>query len=226
MANFIKPDKFTDQTAIAADERRDHYDICNEQILEMEIVPDILFVGDSITCNWVVDLYLGKWGYLVNRGIGGDNTLYINKRADGDVFQLKPKRVVYMAGTNDLMAIHPDFWWNIAGMNTDEVIENTLLNIEEFAKRCKDTALYLCSVIPSKLPVPYDKDAYNKAIVKLNKGIEDICKKYGAIYVDYHSHMCSFDGLTVKDGLTHEGVHPNCKGYQVMADVLEKYLEI
>ena len=37
MADFIKVDKFTDQTTIAADERRDHYDICNEQILEMGI---------------------------------------------------------------------------------------------------------------------------------------------------------------------------------------------
>ena len=226
MADFIKVDKFTDQTAIAADERRDHYDICNEQILEMGIVPDVLFVGDSITCNWIPDLYLGKWGYLVNRGIGGDNTEYINKRAQGDVFQLKPKRVVYMAGTNDLMAIHPDFWWNVPGCDADEVIKKCLSNIEIFAKMCKDTRLYLCSVIPSKLPVPYDGDAYNRAIVNLNLGIEGICKNYGAVYVDYHSHMCKEDGLTVKDGLTHEGVHPNCRGYRVMAEVLEKYLNI
>ncbi|MBE7029911.1 MAG: hypothetical protein E7409_00625 [Ruminococcaceae bacterium] len=222
MKEIIKPGFFNNNTADANDARREHYDVLNEQLVNMGKEPDVLFIGDSITINWELRLYLDDLGYMVNRGIGGDNTHYINRRAEADVFQLNPKRVVYMAGTNDLMATLPDMWWQKPGRPAEEVVAQSLANIEDFAKRCGNTKLFLCSVIPSSLYETFDKDAYNRAILMLNEGIKALCEKYNATYVDYHSALCQADGMTVQDGLTHEGIHPNHKGYSIMSEVLRK----
>lgn len=67
----------------------------------------IVFFGDSITeflpvSDWYGE-YSVKSGYeLYNRGIGGDTTFGLYKRAKENVTCIKPSCVVILIGTNDL----------------------------------------------------------------------------------------------------------------------------
>ena len=58
-------------------------------------------------------------------------------------------------------------------------------------------------------------------IVKLNKLIKNYAVKSGIIYLDYHTVMANKQ-MGMKDAYTYDGVHPNKKGYQVMAPLAEK----
>ena len=56
----------------AADGYRMLYNYHNESILTNQWPVDVVFVGDSITQLWELQGYFGSFGYVVNRGIGGD----------------------------------------------------------------------------------------------------------------------------------------------------------
>ena len=88
MKEQIKPGTFG--KSVAADAYRAGFDLLNSQVLYSKKRPDILFIGDSVTNWWDLNLYFGDLGYVLNRGIGGDTTEYILKRSDADVFQLEP----------------------------------------------------------------------------------------------------------------------------------------
>lgn len=120
MAEIIKPGRFG--STVAADSLRTTFDIQNEQLVSENKNVDFVFIGDSITCYWQLNLYFSELGFIINRGIGGDSTEYILKRSDADVFQLKPKNVVYLAGINDLLTTAPDLWWRKKGADKQTVI--------------------------------------------------------------------------------------------------------
>ena len=122
MKKQIKPGMFG--TGAAADSYRRGFDLLNSQVIYSGKRPDILFIGDSITNWWDLNLYFGDMGYVVNRGIGGDCTDIILKRSDADVFQLEPKTVVYMAGINDLISTCPDVWNKEPGADRETVKAN------------------------------------------------------------------------------------------------------
>lgn len=62
----------------------------------------VVFMGDSITDNWIdSDAALFTDG-LVDRGIGGQTTPQMLVRFRADVIALKPRAVHIMAGTNDV----------------------------------------------------------------------------------------------------------------------------
>src|SRR5690606_20941874 len=61
----------------------------------------IVFVGDSITQDYNVYEYFSNL-HVYNRGIGGDTTVGLKTRLDVSIFDLNPKTVILMIGTNDL----------------------------------------------------------------------------------------------------------------------------
>ena len=207
---------------VPADSKRKYFDYCNEQILSMGKIPDILFIGDSITEFWDTQLYFGEMGFIVNRGIAGDDTQYILKRCEADVLQLKPKKIVYKAGINNLMSVAPDLWWRTPGRDKKEVMEETISNIEKFMKKCEGADGYFCSVLPTDMHTWHKDCEINESVIELNEKIVDLCEKYKMTYVDYHSAVCREDGKTLKDGISYDGVHPNSIGYKIMADKLKE----
>ncbi len=226
MAEIIKPGNFG--VFIPADALRREFDIKNEQIINQDRDVDIVFVGDSITCFWQLNAYFQDFGFVVNRGISGDSTTYILKRSDADVFQLKPKKVVYLAGINDLLTTAPDLWWKTDGANSEEVISTISNNIEAFMKKCIDNGVigYFCSVLPTDFCIPYNTYGIEQMILKVNENISSLCKKYNMTYVDYYSKLCKDDNLHIIDGSTHDVVHPNSKAYTIMAKTLKSRLEV
>lgn len=220
MKEQIKPGFFGKKAA--ADDSRRMFDIKNQQLLGCSKEIDIAFIGDSITQGWEIDAYFdSSIGFVLNRGIGSDTTEYILKRADADVFQFHPKKLVYMAGINDLIEACPDAWWREPGRDMSRVLDEIEHNIEAFMQKCGDTKAYFCSVLPTDFCSPYNSFGLEAVIRSLNARIYALCEKYGTTYVDYYSGLCTDDGMKIRNGLTFDGVHPNYYGYKIMSDILK-----
>lgn len=220
--DFIKIEPFG--TTYAADTLRRKFNLLNEQAYAAGIRPDCIFIGDSITEYLEPYAWFGKDHLILNRGIGGDITEAIARRAAGDVFQFHPKRVVYLAGINDICSTEPDRWWREEGKNGDAVLAALPKNIEKFLDQATDEEIYICSILPTD-PCPfYDKERVNAIVVDMNRKIRQLCQTRGVTYVDYHSRMVGEDGKTMRDGLTWDGVHPNAAGYRIMTDLLKEII--
>jgi lysophospholipase L1-like esterase len=182
----------------------------------------IVFMGDSITDLWDEPRYGGFFPGkpYVNRGISGQTTPQMLLRFRPDVIALRPKVVVILAGTND-----------IAG-NTGPMplasIEDNLASMVELA-RAHDIRVVLASLLPVS---DYEKDKEGKPIIRTTqrppdqiKALNEWMKKYAAenrlTYLDYYSAMIDDKGF-LKDELSDDGLHPNGKGYAVMAPLVEQ----
>ena len=211
-------------TSASADVRRTEFDILNEQYLTSDKKADVVFFGDSITQHWDLNLYFNPNVLKMNRGIGGDNTVHAAMRFDADVLQLDAEIIVMLLGINDLLTTAPDLWWRRPGANPNIVMQKIEESFRDMLNKCKDKKVYICSLLPQNIAPPYDKEGFKRLILKTNKILKDICKEYGAEYVDYYSVLQKDDLLP--DELSHDGIHPNGKCYKIMADILKEKIDI
>jgi lysophospholipase L1-like esterase len=174
----------------------------------------VVFMGDSITDAWGRQhgqFFPGK--PYVNRGISGQTTPQMLIRFRPDVIALKPKVVVFLAGTNDIAGN--------TGPMTLEAIEDNLASMAELAQ-----ANNIKVVLGSVLPVcdyikPQTERRPPAKVIALNAWIKDYAAKNGFIYLDYYSAMLDDKELFRKE-LTYDGLHPNDAGYEVMEPLAEK----
>lgn len=178
----------------------------------------VVFLGDSITDAWKLEQSFPGAPY-VNRGIGGQTTPQMLIRFRPDVLNLTPKVVVILAGTNDIAG-------NTGPMTLAE-IEANLQTMAELG-RLHGIRVVLSSVLPvnnyterSKLFFPLRPPAQ---IVELNTWIKDYCARNGCVYLDYFSATVDEKGLLRAD-LAEDGLHPNPKGYAIMAPLAQKAIE-
>ena len=181
----------------------------------------VVFMGDSITDSWDDPKYGGFFPGkpYINRGISGQTTPQMLIRFRADVIALKPKVVVILAGTNDIAG-------NTGPMSL-EAIEDNLISMAELA-RVNKIRVVLASVLPIS---DYEKTKEGKPIIRSAqrppgeiKALNDWMRKYAAdshaMYLDYYSAMVDDKGF-LKDELSDDGLHPNQKGYDVMAPLAE-----
>lgn len=230
--NILTPGFFG--KTVAADNRRGEFDYKNESLMMSETDIDYLFIGDSITHFWELSAYFDTTHHVfINRGIGGDVTEYVLKRFEADCLQLKPRVAILLIGTNDLWALEPDGWAGTAGGDKELVKKSLLANYRDLLQRAKDAKqqLVVCSILPTNMTFIQLPHLRNEVIVEVNESLKQLCEAFDCLYVDYHTHMVKEDGLTARDGLMKEGLHPIYSGYQLMSDILrtellEKGLEI
>ena len=178
----------------------------------------VVFLGDSITDGWRLNEYFGDRDF-VNRGISGQITGEMLGRMKEDVINLKPKAMLVLAGTNDLAR-------GIA-----------LRTIEDNLSMIADLAVYnhIQPLFASVLPVSdYHRDtnpAYAQSqrrsprlIRELNDWLQSMCEQRHFTYVDYYSAMVDQAGWMPAD-MADDGLHPNAKGYRVMAPIALAALE-
>ena len=208
---------------VAADNRRQDFDFSNEQILYTNTKIDYLFIGDSITQLWNLNVYFQTDKFLENRAIGGDNSIYLLKRFDADCIQLHPKKVIIMIGTNDIFRAEDDLWWKKAGEDVDKVLDEYKSNVEQMIEKCDIAGIdvILCSVIPSNIAPPYNRERR----WYMTKEMNEFLQAQGKQYVDYHS-VLTHDGHSLPDDLTPDGIHPNAKAYALMAKKLKETVGI
>ena len=53
----------------------------------------------------------------------------------------------------------------------------------------------------------------------------ELAKEYGTEYINYHDALTLDDGLTMREGISREGIHPNHAGYELMNEVLTPMLD-
>ncbi|WP_277969240.1 SGNH/GDSL hydrolase family protein [Sphingomonas echinoides] len=166
----------------------------------------VVFMGDSITDNWIrADPDLFTKG-MVDRGISGQTTPQMLVRFRSDVIALKPQAVHIMAGTNDIAGN--------TGAATIETVEGNIQSMAELA-RAHGIKVILASVPPAAaFPWRPDKQPVPQ-IAALNRWLQGYAKANGFTYVDYHAALATPDGA-MKPGYASDGVHPTPQGYAAM----------
>jgi lysophospholipase L1-like esterase len=174
----------------------------------------VVFMGDSITDGWgrqYGQFFPGK--PYVNRGISGQTTPQMLIRFRPDVIALKPKVVVFLAGTNDIAGN--------TGPMTLEAIEDNLMSMAELAQ-ANNIRVVLASVMPvCNYIKPQTERRPPEKIIALNAWIKDYAAKNSFVYLDYYSAMLDDKEMFRKE-LTYDGLHPNDAGYEVMGPLAEK----
>lgn len=165
---------------------------------------DIVFLGNSITAggNWAE--LLGR-ERVVNRGIGGDNTVGMLHRLSF-VVRLRPKLCFIMAGINDLYADAP----------VDRVFRNYQMIVDSLVREG------ITPVIQSTLHVhPRWKRAEvkNLEVAALNVLLKQLARSGGWEYIDINA-VLSEDGI-LKEEFTTDGVHLTPAAYERWRDLLE-----
>jgi lysophospholipase L1-like esterase len=171
----------------------------------------VVFLGDSITENWLLADPEFFTGPVVNRGIGAQTSAQMLVRFRADVVALRPAVVHVLAGTND-----------VAGNNgplRPQDFQNNIESMVEIA-RANGIRVILGSIPPSAAfnwqpalkPAP--------RIQSLNEWLRAYARSKGLVYVDYHGVLRGAAG-ELNPALGNDGVHPNRDGYVIMRRLAE-----
>jgi len=175
--------------------------------------PRVVFLGDSITDLWRLNEYYGSDRDFVNRGISGQITEEMLARMQADVIDLKPRVVLVLGGINDIGR----------GVAT-RTIENNLSMIADLAE-----AHHIEPMFASLLPVSdYHQDVnpqYARTsrlppdkILEVNGWLRSFCEQRHYPYVDYYAALVDKAGFLGAE-LADDDLHPNGRGYRLMAPV-------
>lgn len=178
----------------------------NEQLKASRTPVRVVFMGDSITDNWIgADAALFTGG-LVDRGISGQTTPQMLVRFREDVIALKPRAVHIMAGTNDIAGN--------TGASTMEIVQGNIASMADLA-RANGITVIIASTPPAAA-FPWSKDKRPVPQIRaLNSWLKAYAAKNGFTYVDYYTALATAEGA-MKPGLASDGVHPTPAGYAVM----------
>jgi lysophospholipase L1-like esterase len=175
--------------------------------------PRVVFMGDSITDGWRLHEYFPDRDF-VNRGISGQITSEMLGRFKADVIDLQPQAVVILAGTNDIAR----------GVHL-KTIQDNLTMMADLAEFHKIQPIFT-SILPISDYHAKENPSYERSkirppssIVAMNRWIQSLCARRNFTYVDYYSEVTDASGF-LKADLADDGLHPNAKGYRVMAPVV------
>jgi lysophospholipase L1-like esterase len=182
----------------------------------------VVFMGDSITDSWDDPKYGGFFPGkpYIDRGISGQTTPQMLIRFRADVIALRPRLVLILAGTNDLAGN--------TGPTTLQAIEDNLTSMFELA-HANGIRVVFASVLPVSdyektkdgEPIVRTKQRPPEQITELNAWMKKFAAMHGGVYLDYFSAMADDKGF-LKEELSEDGLHPNQKGYEVMAQLAEQ----
>lgn len=181
---------------------------------------NIVFYGDSIT-----DYYNLRKFYpgipVVNSGTAGFQTQDLINLVEERVYVYNPTKVFLMIGTNDI---------EFTDLSDEELVDNIKEIINLIRDKRKKTKIYVESIYPvnntddEKVDKEMVKSRSNDRIKKINKLIKEMCKKEKVTYIDIYDLLTDEDG-NLKLDYTHEGLHINDNGYEVITNELMKYVE-
>jgi len=186
---------------------------------------EVVFLGDSITDNWVQprfgQFFPGK--AYIGRGISGQTTPQMLLRLRPDVLALKPKAVIILAGVNDISGL-------ATGPMTNEEIAGNLESMAQLATS-NGVKVILSSILPTSgyhLPNPsaVPKTTLHpiERIRELNRWIRTYAREHGHPYADYYSAMVDATGV-LREDLSSDDIHPNAAGYAIMAPIAQAAID-
>ncbi len=173
----------------------------------------VVFIGDSITEGWpqIAPAFFEGKPY-VPRGVSGQTSLQILARFQRDVLDQKPAAVVILAGTNDIAE---------NGGPYDAPATRQALEAMCALARGQGIRVVIASLLPTvEYPWNTGRQPAPK-IVELNAFLKELAAKQGAVYLDYYAALVDEHG-GLRTEFSPDGVHPNAKGYAVMAPLAEE----
>jgi lysophospholipase L1-like esterase len=197
----------------------ERYRMANADLLRGGNRVDVVFLGDSITDAWSNERYGGFFPgkAYVNRGISGQTTPQMLVRIKPDVLAFSPRVLVLLAGTNDIAGN--------TGPETDEDIQRNIAAIAELASAA-GTRVVLSSVTPVSAyhvaagAPPQTARRPPSRINTLNTWLRTYAAAHKHVYLDYFSAMTDEKGL-LRTELSDDDLHPNARGYAIMAPLAE-----
>jgi lysophospholipase L1-like esterase len=176
----------------------------------------VVFLGDSITDGWNLAQYFPGKPY-VNRGISGQTTPQMLVRMFPDVINLHPVAMIILAGTNDIA--------RNTGPETAEMIEDNFRAMCELAEK-HGIKVILCLLLPVS-DYTQTKQTTRRPppdILRLNDWLRNYATETHAQVADYYSALVDGHGM-LREGYSGDGLHPNDRGYALMAPVAEAAIE-
>jgi lysophospholipase L1-like esterase len=166
----------------------------------------VVFMGDSITENWVkADPSLFRDG-VVGRGISGQTSPQMLLRFFQDVIDLHPKVVHIMAGTNDVAGN--------TGPTSEHDFQNNVRAMVELA-RAHHIRVALASIPPAGAFPWQPALRPAQTIERLNAWLQEYAGETHSRFIDYYAVLNDGQG-GLKPNFSNDGVHPNRDGYAVM----------
>ena len=164
---------------------------------------DVAFLGDSLTDGYDVAAYYPEFT-TANRGIGGDTTFGVEERLKISLYDLKPRAIVMMIGSN----------------NVHTMFENYEALLGGISEHLPDTEVILLSIPPTA----GDYRDRNVRIALNNVRIKALAEEYGFSYVDVFSALLDHDAEELRAEYTTDSVHFTPLGYEVITSLVKPVL--
>jgi lysophospholipase L1-like esterase len=175
----------------------------------------VVFFGDSITARWGATSFFSGKPYI-DRGIPEQTTSQMLLRFRPDVIDLRPRAVVILAGTNDVIGFNNPVATKIA--------EGNIENMAELAK-VHGIRVILCSLPPANHRNRIRNLDFSANLKDLNSWLRNYSAQEGLTYVDYYAAMDDGTGK-MKDGISVDGVHPSDSGYRIMEPLAQAAIDM
>lgn len=165
---------------------------------------DVVFLGDSLTDGYNVKEFYPEYTVL-NRGISGDTSVWLEERLDVSLYAVQPKVAVMLIGAN----------------NMDTMLENYESILKSFKENAPRTKIVLLSL--TSMSGEWGKKnhlaAYNNVQIKMYAEI------YGYEYVDLYSALLNLETGEIYDEYTTDGGHLTQKGYEVLTATIKPAIQ-
>ena len=218
LARPVEPETRVYFSALDEAHKQDWPNLCRFQA-ENAAIPhgahiQAVFLGDSITENWIAADPALFSDRILNRGISGQTTPQMLLRFYADVIALHPRVVHILAGANDLAGN--------TGPSSAQQYKDNIMAMCDLAS-ANGVRVVLASLLPAER-FPWRPEVRPVAqIDELNRWLRRYAAQRKFVYVDYYAVLAG-PGGAMRAGLSHDGVHPHRAGYVLMRPLTQRGL--
>lgn len=183
------------------------YKNANKEISESNPNSRVVFLGASVTKRWDLKTCFNNPNY-VNRGVGGQLAPQLLARFYQDAVDLHPRAVVIeLCAINALPDVEPA---------ATEYAVRAMVDLCEFNQ--------IEPILTTTLPISREYEKAHEGgdmtlrLIELNRWIEKFAEGNDIKLINYFNSLSADDNY-IRPDLTEDGIHPNAKGYELMADL-------